>query len=318
MEKRKSFIIHIDTLDVLDELNTEQKASLFDAIRDYHLGNEVKLSGLMRAVFIAFENQFKRDENKYLATTDRNRENGKKGGRPNEDRVSKSLSGKTIPKHSDSHWVYLLQDDDSGEIKIGETQNLYNRRQTIKRSSYHLVYIDFFEVKDLSTALKIESEFKNEFKINYLNGDWFNMSNLDIEKAIGYLKTHPLIEKAKKADSDSDSVSVSDNDSKSESDSDIGISAPATKKIDWKEKREQRKKEFYESLTPFIGTYTKEMLRDFYEYWTEHGENDRLVKHEKKDSFSIPLRLATWHRNDFNKQPQDNLPRKKPKTIDDL
>jgi len=122
----------------------------------------------------------------------------------------------------------------------------------------------------------------------------------------------------KPTDSVSDSVSVSDNDSKSESNSDIGISAPATKKIDWKEKREQRKKEFYESLTPFIGTYTREMLRDFYEYWTEHGENDRLVKHEKKDSFSIPRRLATWHRNDFNKQPQDNLPRKKPKTLDDL
>ena len=217
-KERKSFIIHIDTLNVLDELTNDQKASLFDAIRDYQLGKEVKLSGLMKAVFVSFENQFKRDEERYNATTERNRENGKKGGRPKEQEPKKpsGLSG--------------------------------------------------------------------------------------------------LLKEPKKADSDSDSDSKSDNDN----DNDSGISAPAPKKIDWKEKREQRKKEFYESLAPFIGTYTKEMLRDFYEYWTEHGENDRLVKHEKKDSFSVSRRLANWHRNDFNKQSEDNQPRRKPKNIEDL
>ena len=94
-----------------------------------------------------FLNQFKRDNDKYKKTVQRNREKGSLGGRPKEDRVYKSISGKIIPKHSDSFWVYLLKDLSSGEVKIGETSNLYNRRQTIKRSSYDLIYIDFFEVK---------------------------------------------------------------------------------------------------------------------------------------------------------------------------
>jgi hypothetical protein len=36
MENRKSLILHFDSLDVLDELNEEQIAKLFIAIRDYN------------------------------------------------------------------------------------------------------------------------------------------------------------------------------------------------------------------------------------------------------------------------------------------
>jgi hypothetical protein len=79
---KKSFILHIDSLDVLDDLSDQQTGQLFKAIRDYQNGNEVKLDGLMNAVFKTFKNQFVRDANKYDSVVTRNRLNGSKGGRP--------------------------------------------------------------------------------------------------------------------------------------------------------------------------------------------------------------------------------------------
>ena len=73
-----------------------------------------------------------------------------------------------------------------------------------------------------------------------------------------------------------------------------------------KEKRtiECRKREFYNSLTPYVDEYGKEMIRDFYEYWTEHGERDRKFRKEKEKSFSIERRLKTWKKREKNFAPK--------------
>jgi hypothetical protein len=96
--ERKSFVIHIDSLDVLDDLNNEQKAQLLDAIRSYHLGDEIELTGLMRAIFKPFENQFKRDNEKYLSIVQRNKSNGSKGGRPKEQEPKEPTGFSGLPK----------------------------------------------------------------------------------------------------------------------------------------------------------------------------------------------------------------------------
>lgn len=79
---KKSFILYLDSLDVLDDLTHEQIAELFIAIKNYHSGSEVKLTGLMKAVFTPFKNQFDRDNEKYQSICERNKTNGAKGGRP--------------------------------------------------------------------------------------------------------------------------------------------------------------------------------------------------------------------------------------------
>ena len=79
---RRSFLLHIDSLEVLDELSNDQVCELFKAIRDYNQGKEPELTGLMKAIFLPFKNQFKRDNEKYLNIVERNKRNGKKGGRP--------------------------------------------------------------------------------------------------------------------------------------------------------------------------------------------------------------------------------------------
>lgn len=62
----------------------------------------------------------------------------------------------------------------------------------------------------------------------------------------------------------------------------------------------ERKKLFYESLIPFSETYDKTTLRDFYEYWTEHGEKDLKFRKEKEKTFGLERRLKTWSNNNFN------------------
>lgn len=60
---------------------------------------------------------------------------------------------------------------------------------------------------------------------------------------------------------------------------------------------EHRKEIFMQKVANFIDDYPKEMLREFYDYWTEHGERDRKFRMEKEKSFDISKRLARWFKN---------------------
>lgn len=121
--KRKSFILHLDSLDVVKELTTEQKADLFQAIIDYNLGNEVKLSGLMNAIFIPFKNQFSRDNEKYNDIVNRNKNNGLKGGRPktetNPNKPKKTQWDNSKPKKPDN-----VNDNDNDNENDNENDNV--------------------------------------------------------------------------------------------------------------------------------------------------------------------------------------------------
>lgn len=57
---------------------------------------------------------------------------------------------------------------------------------------------------------------------------------------------------------------------------------------------EQREKDFMESLIPYIKPYGKEMLRAFYDYWTEKNPNGKKMRFEMQKVFDVSKRLATW------------------------
>jgi hypothetical protein len=58
---------------------------------------------------------------------------------------------------------------------------------------------------------------------------------------------------------------------------------------------EERKSKFYDAIAKYVDEYPKEMLRDFFNYWSEHGENDKKLRFEKEKTFGIKQRLSTWH-----------------------
>jgi len=173
---KTGFILHLDSLAVLDELTNEQAGILFKAIRDYNLGIELELDFAMKMAFLPFKNQFVRDFEKYENTCERNKTNGSKGGRPKK------------PKETE--------------------------------------------------------------------------------------KTQMVLEEPKKADNNNK------NDNKNDS-------------------IEERKLKFANSLSSFLETYGRDLLNDFYFYWTEHGTNDKKLRFEKEKTFGIEQRLRTW----FNRNP---------------
>lgn len=79
--KRKSFIIHIDSLTVLDDLTNEQAGELFKAIKSYHLDEDLELSSIIKIAFSPFKTQFIRDNEKYEKTCKARAEAGSKGGK---------------------------------------------------------------------------------------------------------------------------------------------------------------------------------------------------------------------------------------------
>ena len=77
---KKSFVLHKDALDVLDQLTTEQAGELFFAIRDYQQGTESELSPLIKIVFSPFKAQFIRDSGNYEKVREARQAAGRKGG----------------------------------------------------------------------------------------------------------------------------------------------------------------------------------------------------------------------------------------------
>lgn len=128
---RKSFIIHMDSLVVLDSLTDEQAGQLFKKIYDYNKPKEPNetqitqsVNQIIDLVFIPFKAQFDRDSAKYEAVCERNKKNGMMGGRRTQrtqsppvapDSKSDSDSKKDSDKDSD-------KDNDSYFEEFAETE----------------------------------------------------------------------------------------------------------------------------------------------------------------------------------------------------
>ena len=81
------------------------------------------------------------------------------------------------------------------------------------------------------------------------------------------------------------------NESKVEANNNVNVNDNVNKNINI----EERKNKFYDAIAKYVDEYPKEMLRDFFNYWSEHGENDKKLRFEKEKTFGIKQRLSTWH-----------------------
>jgi len=66
---------------------------------------------------------------------------------------------------------------------------------------------------------------------------------------------------------------------------------------------EQREKEFYGKISEHWKKshpdMPKEEVRNFFDYWTERGDNDKKMRYEKERTFGISRRMTTWKKNNF-------------------
>ena len=57
-----------------------------------------------------------------------------------------------------------------------------------------------------------------------------------------------------------------------------------------------RQQEFHNSLIPLTDTYGKEMIRAFFDYWSEPTQNNTKMRLELQRTWSLQGRLRTWER----------------------
>lgn len=112
-KKRKSFILHHDSLNVLDDLTNEQAGLLFKAIKAYHLNDDIELDALTNIAMSPFRNQFERDAEKYEQLCEKNRKiaesryntkstTGKSGNQPLPDSTKSTDNDSKSDSKSDS------------------------------------------------------------------------------------------------------------------------------------------------------------------------------------------------------------------------
>lgn len=59
--------------------------------------------------------------------------------------------------------------------------------------------------------------------------------------------------------------------------------------------KDERRKEFINSLSPYLQKYGSDMLNNFYRYWAQ--DDGSKLRFEKQKSWNLDLRLAKWKSN---------------------
>lgn len=75
-------------------------------------------------------------------------------------------------------------------------------------------------------------------------------------------------------------------------------------KVDKEQEMKSRERMFYNMLIPFVKTYGREMIREFFDYWSEPNKSHSKMRFEQERTWDLSRRLQTWKkrsRNGFSK-----------------
>jgi hypothetical protein len=83
-------------------------------------------------------------------------------------------------------------------------------------------------------------------------------------------------------------------------------SSPIVKptRVNKEQEMKSREREFYNVLVPFVNTYGREMIREFFDYWSEPNKSHSKMRFEQERTWDLTRRLQTWEkrsRNGFSK-----------------
>lgn len=65
----------------------------------------------------------------------------------------------------------------------------------------------------------------------------------------------------------------------------------------------RRQEDFYYLLAPYVATYGKEMIREFYDYWSETNKSQTKMRWETEKTWVLNLRLQRWANNNKSYRP---------------
>ena len=72
----------------------------------------------------------------------------------------------------------------------------------------------------------------------------------------------------------------------------------------------KRRDEFYNSLVPYVERYGKEMIRAFFDYWSDLNKSETKMRFETNKTWEVAKRLATWfNKEKFNGKSSSTIPK---------
>lgn len=125
---KKSFIVYLDSLNILSELTTQQAGELFIAIYNYHLTGEIPSEFWIKMALASFINQWQRDCERYEETCNRNKANGLKGGRPPKNPNNPIGYNETQKTHS-----VILKPKKADSDSDSDSENDIKEKKSIKK-----------------------------------------------------------------------------------------------------------------------------------------------------------------------------------------
>ena len=215
---KNKIIVYQEWADSFNELTDQEAGKLIKHFFAYVNDEKPILKDrVLKMTWIPIQQTLRRDLKKWNQYLEKQSVNGRKGGRPKKYPLV-DLHGNKIPlKSKHGHFIYLIYNKETKLYKIGETQNLIQRRYDIKEPTSNLI-IFCFGMTDIIKCQEIEKEILNKFdKFRIKKGDWLNINDSHAYSILKHInqKTQAYNKIAKKGDSvivnDSVIVSVNDN-----------------------------------------------------------------------------------------------------------
>lgn len=72
--------------------------------------------------------------------------------------------------------------------------------------------------------------------------------------------------------------------------------------LNHEERITKSKERFIKAMEPYSEMYDRQMLNDFYRYWTELNRSHTKMRFEMQKTWETGKRLATWLRKSYNQQ----------------
>lgn len=124
VRNKKSFLLHTDSLDVLEELTDEQAGKLFKVIRAYQTDREIEVDSLTKITFSPFKNQFIRDNNKYEEVCKRRAIAGAKGGASKSSKSKQVLASASKSKQNIANLADSKKDNKNDSDSVSDSDLL--------------------------------------------------------------------------------------------------------------------------------------------------------------------------------------------------
>lgn len=162
---KQSFILHTDSLDVLDALTIEQCGQLLTAMRDYHVTGELPEDVMLKIALMPFVQQWKRDTEKWERIAQIRREHGSKGGKAKATKAKQKLA-------NDGKSYQDLANDGKRSVNVNVNGNVNDNVNVKEKESQRFAAPTLDEVKDFFKENGYTTEAATKAFTYYSEAQW--------------------------------------------------------------------------------------------------------------------------------------------------